>query len=356
MGVYKRGNVWWIDYYLSGIRRREPVGKDGIITKGMAQGALRARLGEIAQGRYSLDKAKKPISFEKLVERFLEYSEANKRSWKRDICATDVFLKYLSGKKLSDITPFLVEKYKSDRRKQVKASTVNRELDVLRRMFSLAVAWGLITSNPVSQVKRFKVSNSNLRILSEEEFTRLYNSASSHLKPILLTAVHTGMRKGEILNLKWEDINLERGYILVRDSKNYESRAIPISQILKDELLKLKKQSTGEFVFTYKGKPIGAIKRAFSAALRRSGIRHCRFHDLRHTFATCLVMEGTDIASVQELMGHKDIRMTKRYSHPTPEHKRNAVEKVKFSPTSHNLVTIEDKKLSFSRDFKGLEG
>jgi integrase len=134
------------------------------------------------------------------------------------------------------------------------------------------------------------------------------------------------MRRGEILNLRWDDVNFKEGFILVRDSKNYESRTITIHPILRETLLTLRQKSQSEYVFGGRKR----IDRLWGNALRKTGIPHCRFHDLRHTFPSRLVMEGVDRVTVQELMGHKNINMTKRYSHPTPEHKRQAIERLKI--------------------------
>jgi integrase len=209
----------------------------------------------------------------------------------------------------------------------------------------------MIDSSPYEGVKHFRVNNTNLTILYNTEFKKLYRASSNDFKPILLTAINTGMRLGEVLNLKWDDINPKEGYLLVRDSKNHESRTISLNPTLKAVLPNLPKHTQSEYVFNARK----TIKRACTNALKKSGIPHCRFHDLRHTFATGLVMEGTDIVNIQELMGHKDIRMTKRYSHPTPEHKSQAVERLKFSPTSLNLVTVEVKKVNLSSIHKDLE-
>jgi integrase len=143
------------------------------------------------------------------------------------------------------------------------------------------------------------------------------------------------MRRGEILNLRWDDVYFKEGYIIVRDSKNYESRIITLHPVLKNVLLSLKGNSRSEYVF--EGRK--TIKRAWENALRKSGIAHCRFHDLRHTFATRLVMNGVDLVTLQELMGHKDINMTKRYSHPTPEHKKQAVERLNLGAMDTYLDT-----------------
>lgn len=116
-------------------------------------------------------------------------------------------------------------------------------------MLSMAMAWKLINSSPYKGVKHFRVNNTNLRIVSEEEFRKLYAAASLVFRPILIAAVTTGMRKGELLKLKWDDVNLEEGFIRVRDSKNYESRTITIHPKLREALLALKDKSKSDFVF-----------------------------------------------------------------------------------------------------------
>jgi len=179
-------------------------------------------------------------------------------------------------------------------------------------MFNLAIEWGLIGSNPVKGVKFFRVNNEPMRILTEEEFLRIYDNSADHLKPILLCAISTGMRKGEILNLKWDDVNLHSDSITVRDSKNYDFRVIPINETLKSVLNELHETSSNDFVFNYQARPVKETTRSFETALKKSGIPKCRFHDLRHTFATRLVMNGVDLVTVQELLGHKSIIMTKR--------------------------------------------
>jgi integrase len=138
------------------------------------------------------------------------------------------------------------------------------------------------------------------------------------------------MRRGEIFNLKWQDINVRKGYILVRESKNNDSRIIPVNKVLMETLKSVTNNGSGEYVFSHNSgnDPVKTLKTAFSSAIRRSGVEKFRFHDLRHTFASNLVMAGVDIVTVQELMGHKSIGMTKRYSHPTPEHKKRAVERL----------------------------
>ena len=163
-------------------------------------------------------------------------------------------------------------------------------------MFTKAVEWGLVSSNPVKKVKLFPEKPNKLRVLSNGEFEKLYNASSDFLKPILVIAINTGLRRSEIFNLGWEDINFKEGFIYVSDSKNNDSRVVPINQTLRDTLVLLKNKSSGEYLFSYgdSGEPVKSIKTRFWAALRRLGIDHCRLHDLRHTFASRLVMSGVD--------------------------------------------------------------
>jgi len=269
----------------------------------------------------------------------------NHRSYKRDITISKSLEKFFKGKFIDSINSWHVEKYKSKRKSDgLSLSSVNRELTVLKRIFNLGIEWKLAQDNPVQGVKFFKIPLQKPRALSEEEFRLLFNSASEHLKPILSVAISTGMRKGEILNLQWKDINFEENYIVVRDSKNYESRDIPISDLLKRALLRLKQVDREEdYLFCYHDKkPIEYLYRSFGTALKRSGINKCTFHTLRHTFATRAVMAGVDIVTLKELLGHKIIQMTIRYSHPSPEHKKKAVNLVSIDTyTDTSLVTNE---------------
>jgi len=342
MGVYKENNRWYIDYYQpNGKRRREVVTIPKVdpsnINRLDAEKALSIRKAEIAEGKFNISQTKPQVLFKKLCNRYLEYAENNKRSWTRDRQSIGHFLKHFGNKTLQQLNPWIIEKYKSERSKEVKPATVNRELGILRNMLNKAVDWRMIESSPFKGVKLFRVSNVNLRIISNEEFDLLYESSSLDLKPILLCAISTGMRLGELLSLKWNDTNLNDGYILVRDSKNFESRTIPINATLLKALSDLKKHSESEYVFEGRKAMRKSIQRAWTKALKTSGIAHCRFHDLRHSFASRLVMNGVDLVTLSELLGHKSLTMTRRYSHPTPEHKRKAVESLNFETVVSHL-------------------
>jgi integrase len=361
MGVFKKKGRYYIDYYLpDGMRKREVVtipGKDpSTITQREAEKVLSIRKAEIAQGKFNLAKTEKPVRFEKLVEAYLEWADENHKAPARDHIACKALLSYFKGKNVYSLNLWEMEKYKSERKNQGrKPETINKELGALRRMFNLAVEGALsvkVGKNPVEGLKLMRVPKMKPRILKEWEFQKLYKAASDNFKPILLCAYMTGMRRSEIARLRWKDIDIEDGYIHVVESKNGESRTIPIGEPLLDVLQGLKDRSNSEFVFTTQdGKPYASLtswKRTWATALRKSGIEKCRFHDLRHTFVSNLIVgEKEDFATVMALTGHKDISMLKRYSHTQEEAKRAAIYKLR----KYAKITTMDTYLDTNPDF-----
>ena len=329
MGVYLRGKSWYIDFHYEGKRYTEKVGK---VAKSVAEEKLDIKRSEVIRGEWKPKVVK--TSFEKFKDEYLEYSRANKKpkSSLRDECSLKHLSRFFGGKALSEISSFMVEKYKLTRREEkAEPGTVNRELACLRHMFNMALRWKKAQTNPVREVKFMKEPKGKERILSDEEEARLLETVRTspkekHLEPIIITALNTGMRKGEILNLKWSNVDFQKGYIQVEGTKSGENRKIPMNKKLTDTLEGGKKVSKGEYVFSENGKPYRDVKTGWWTALKKAGIEDFRFHDLRHTFGSRLGMKGRDIRTIQILMGHKDITMTMRYSHPTPEHMRKAVE------------------------------
>jgi integrase len=197
-------------------------------------------------------------------------------------------------------------------------------------MFNVARReWKWTKENPVADLS-FSVGNSNARDrwLTHEEERKLLDNADrpKWLRPMLVLALHTGMRKGEILALRWQDIDLSRRVLTVQKSKNGLKRGIPLSECLTATLRALKADTK---VIGISGRvfPISdrSLRQAFAKALRKAHIHDFRFHDLRHTFATRLVQGGVDLYRVQKLLGHKSIAMTMRYAHHCPESLRSSV-------------------------------
>jgi len=183
------------------------------------------------------------------------------------------------------------------------------------------------TLKRVRKVKLLPKNNRRLRYLSKEECQKLIDACDPHLRPIVITALNTGMRKAEILNLRCDQVDLKHGFILLEITKNGERREIPINHTLRKTLMALPRCLDTPYVFfdLRTGKPYKNIKRSFASTCKRAGIKDFRFHNLRHTFASHLVMAGVDLTTVKELLGHKTLTMTLRYAHLAPSHKIKAV-------------------------------
>jgi len=333
----KDGRIrWYMDFYYQGKRIRKVC--KYALTKEQALEALRMEIVNLHNKQLGMEK--KRITFKEFSKLYLEnYSKPNKRSWKDDLYKLRIFVKYFGSYFLDEITPLMIEEFRAKRLKEVKKSTTNRDLALLKRMFNLAIEWGYCEKNPVRKVKLFpERENLKERILTEEEELRLLANSAEHLRPILVTALNTGMRLGEILNLKWENVVLKERIIVLRKTKSKKQRIIPINQVLYDELLRLRLRSGKSsyvFVNPENRKPLKSVKKAFKGAIRRAGIENLRFHDLRHTFATRLLQKGVDVETVKELLGHYSIRVTQRYLHSNLKVKKDAVEKLVWSHFSH---------------------
>ncbi len=214
--------------------------------------------------------------------------------------------------------------------------TVNRQLTVIKHLFRKAVDWGLATSNPATGVKRFSVYDQRTRFLTEDEIPRLLEACegditSPWLLPLVTLALHTGLRQGELLGLRWEDVDLERGLIATKRTKNLRLKAILLNKPAREALAWLNEHRYGDYLFMWLwGDRVGrtTVYDAFKKACDEAGKRDFKIHDLRHTFASYLVMAGVDLVTVKELMGHVGISMTLRYAHLASEHKAQAVAKL----------------------------
>ena len=324
MALFQRKGDWFIDYYASGRRRREKIGP----SKKLAETVLRKRKVEIAEGKFlNMDKQQR-IKFKDFAPIYLEtHAKPNKRSWMTtDVKYLKNLIPFLGERFLNEITPELIERYKAQRKQTVSVASVNRELALLKCMFNKAIAWGYAKGNPVTQIKFFKENNWRTRFLEKEEIARLLSHCPPILRAILTVALNTGMRKSEIQNLKWRDVDFERSYISVEHTKNGEKRFIPMNEAVKKALIGVRKHPESPYIFAGRdGEPFN-FRKSFETALKKSGIKDFRFHDCRHTFASHLVMSGVDLNTVRELLGHKEPTMTLRYSHLSPDHKARAVE------------------------------
>jgi len=324
-GLYKRGNVFWMTYKVDGILYRYSTGKT---TQKEAEYVLSCRRKEIEEGRLpEFNKGK--CKFAQLAKEYDTTWAKQQKGYGSKKYIIRQLVEEFGNLNVKDLDTMIVERYQSKYLRTRKPATANRMLACLKHMLTKAVDWNMAneeTLKRVRKVKFLKENNIRLRFLNADECKRLIGCCSPHLKPIVTTAVNTGMRRGEILSLKWEQIDLRHGYISLTDTKSGEGREVPINDTLGAMFEKMPHSIESIYVFTDRdGKPYKDVKKSFSTALRNAEIYDFRFHDLRHTFASQLVMKGVDLTTVKELLGHKSIIMTMRYAHLAPEHKTKAV-------------------------------
>jgi len=323
MSIYQRGENWYIDFSFKGQRIRESIGP----SRKSAEKVIAKRKTEIVENKYlDVRKEPEPIEFHSFAVDYLKSvkPKRKKENYRRTVSLMRQLSKAFDSKNLHKITQKEIEEYQGNRREKVKPATVNREIALLKTMFTKAIEWGKLRENPAKKVKLLEGEIKRVRFLIPSEIQNLLSNCAEHLKPIVTVAVHTGMRKSELLNLKREQVNFEQGFITLTETKNNERRDIPIDETVKATLESMK--SNGSYFFADKnGKPFGDVKTGFSMALKRTGIKDFRFHDLRHSFASNLVMAGVELNVVGELLGHKTSVMTKRYSHLSPVYKKRVV-------------------------------
>lgn len=233
---------------------------------------------------------------------------------------------------LKDFTPDHIENFKSylKTKKKLSNASFNRYYGVLSKAFNLIILnKKLQMINPCRFVNKLKEDNQIMRYLTQEEEERLLKELAPHLKPIVICALTTGLRKSNILNLKWESINFDVGFIeiLRQENKGHKKIQIPLSLKLRATLEEIGIKKKGYiFINPATNKPYTSIKTGFNKALKRAGIENFRFHDLRHTVGTRLVASGTDLQTVKEILAHSDIKTTQRYMHPIKENLKKAVD------------------------------
>ena len=295
-------------------------------------------------------KKKQSITFDEFFnQKYLPYAESNKKrsSYTREKQLYNTWIKPTIGDKaLKEITSFDIEKIKKIMKDEGKAPrTIEYAIAVIRQVFNKATDWGIYTkSNPASKVKKPKKDNRRMRFLTKEEADLLLKELkerSLQVYEMAYLSLHTGMRFGEITNLTWQDVDLQNGIITIKDPKNNESRVAYITDNLKELLInKYKRENPkdpSELLFKdSNGNRITKISHTFFRSANKLGLNNnikdprdkVVFHTLRHTFASWLAINGTPIYTIKELMGHKTLAMTERYSHLIPDAKREAVERV----------------------------
>lgn len=377
-------------YYLEYARgKRVKIGRADAIKPAAARERAKQVIAEAYQGKDPAAERRAARAFTYgrfLDERYAPWAAANIRTHEATVKRLKRTFTCFHHTRLGEITPWAVEKWRLARFKTgAKATTVNRDLDDLKSSLGKAVQWGLLEANPLFGVRRSKVdANRTARFLSRSEERALRTALddresrirrertnanrwrrnrrypllpdldaaafADHLKPMVLLSLNTGLRQGELFQLEWSSVDLERALLTVigLKAKNGQTRHIPLNEEAGAILRRWKdmREKNSRLVFPGKtGKPFNNIRRAWMGVLTEAGVEKFRWHDLRHSFASNLVMASVDLNTVRELLGHADLQMTLRYAHLAPDHKADAVRKL-----GHPGTVILDGQREYTDD------
>jgi integrase len=368
--VHPTGRMVYFMVYARG--KRKKLGVHPSTTPTMARTAAKSVLGKFHNGEDPSDEKRlaKAQTFKQFLDnQYEDWLKANLRTGKATFDSLDTNFKEFHNLKLFEITPWLVEKWRLRRQKDgVKPTTINRQLADLKACLTRAAQWGVVESNQIEKVKGSRIDSSpKIRYLAEDEESKLrkaldireqklrtkreshdkwkaerkrpidaslQNTAyADYLKPAVLLSINTGLRRGELFGLKWQDIDFNQKILTVvaETAKSGKTRHVPLNTEALSILTDWRKQCHGDYVFEGKsGKPFHDLRTSWATILneKHANIKDFRWHDLRHTFASKLVMGGVDLNTVRELLGHSDYKMTLRYAHLAPEHKAAAVERL----------------------------
>ncbi|MDH5705421.1 MAG: tyrosine-type recombinase/integrase, partial [Candidatus Aminicenantes bacterium] len=341
----KRGKCWYIDVEADGRRFRKAHGKH----KKFAELYLKDIELKIAREELKIPT---DAAIDEFFENFLKYAGAHVKPKSLEKfntvinCFEDYRSRFRTVNKVSKISAAFIENFKMSLAAKVSNGTVNHYLKILSIIFNWAVQHNVVKGNPVKDVRRFKVNTKEPRFFSREEIKLILSSCPARWYPDYMVLLHTGMRRGELANLEWSDVDFERRIIRVAakdgwSPKGKKEREIPINEELLKLMVALKKKSRGKHVIEK-----GGIKRYdralwenFWRLTKRLGIRNASIHTFRHTFASYLIMSGVDLVTVKELLGHRDITTTMRYAHLVPSHKLWAVNRIcSLSQNGTNLA------------------
>ena len=347
--IRKRELVTRTTYYVcwygsDGRQRARRVGTD----KRLAQDLRRKKEMELNSG-VAGDPI--PVSYEAFVQEHIQLTEG--RVAPKTVLSQKQALKRLdecvAPERLTDVDQRSVEKFVAARCKQVEAATVNKDIRTLRAIFAKAVKRGYLETNPFADVEKLREPERVLRILSLEEIEKLLAAAHSlRWKAFIYLALTTGMRRGELCHLEWDDVDLASGVVTVQNKASWQTksrkiRRLTLTPIAVRLLEELRLSPKGSTVFqTRDGKPmVNNLSKSFGAIVKKAGIKHCTMHDLRRTFVSYLAMAGVNEAIVQKLAGHASISTTlKHYTHILPESLRRAQQSLPYARAGEGMLTL----------------
>ena len=322
MSVYKRkdrGGLWWFRTKdATGKRVNRPGG-------GTKRAAIEAR-DSFRRDQEALRCEIKSCELEDfVVNTYLpeQTSNISKKSLRREMDALNKHLLPLFIGTLKAITPERITQYKNERLAVVSSASVRKELSILRHVLSMAIRLDRLSASPFSKVKMPRDSVPRVRFLDPSEWGELLKNVPDNYKSIAVFLVNTGCRRGDALSLRWSNIDLANGFGVIEEDKRHKEKVITLNSDVVALLQTLPRHASDDRVFFWV--PSGdAVTWAFSQAVKKSKLVNFRLHDLRHTAASHLAMAGHDIKTIQDFLGHSDIRQTTRYAHLTRKSLRSA--------------------------------
>jgi len=342
VALFKRGNVYWSYIWVDGIRHAKST---GTANRRTAERIDQRFKEELNLARLGVVEPKPEMTFSELAARFL--ADGSPRPYHTD--RLKLLLPYWGTTEIGRITKAGAREYRAYRhktKKNLSDTTINRDLEALRHMLFWAVDEGILPSNPLSRVLMVRERRKPRLMLTVTEEDQLLAAAAPHLRPIIIAALDSGMRRGELLTERWEHVDFTRRILYVTKSKTAggEAREIPLTErFLAD--LEARRKSEGN-VFTFDKQPISRIKTAWKGALRRAGLRSVRFHDLRHAFNTRLLEAGVQQEIRKALMGHssgEDVNSI--YTHIELPAKREAIQKLERWVTAERKAAKEKAEM-----------
>ena len=325
MSLFKRGTKWWVSLFREGIRYQYSTGTSN---RKRAEKIADKFKEELNDERFQIVESDPRMTFRELAARFIASGSVRPHH----LYHLNLLLPFFSDFPVLRITKSLADEFRKARHaknKMIKDATINRDLSVLRHVLYWAVDEQLLAANPLTRMKMARERRIRRQVLAIAEEALLLGVAKGHLRAMILIALDTGMRRGEITGQKWEDVDFSQKVIFVTRSKTPEgeSREIPLTERLLTFLLECRKAEG--LVIDFRGSPVRIVKRSWKSALTNAGIRHVRFHDLRHTFNTRLMEAGVLQEIRMALMGHSTgSTIHALYTHIELPAKREAIRKL----------------------------
>jgi integrase len=297
-----------------------------------AEKRLALLISDRERGKLSLPKRKIIPTLSAYGQTYLDICKNDKENtYLLKLCMVTTLTRYLGEYPLDKISPFIIEKYRVERKEKdkVKDSSINVDIAILSHIYSVAIKAGIVDKNPCKDVRRLKVTQTKDRVLSQSEIALLLDKLQGKDRLMVLVGLLTGLRLGGVLGLSWHDIDFSKKTIS-SSHKTGKLVSIPLSEYLSKELLKWKENNSGDRVFETReitNVVVGEYSKYFSKLFKDLGIDNFTFHNLRHTFASLLQGElGIGTIVVMAMTGHSSLSMLQRYSHTGLDNKQKAIQ------------------------------